>query len=875
MSDESGLVLTPTARLARAENLSAAREQVGRGALAWARAEILSFSAWVNQLRDDFFLLAEDSRVPIGAHQALALWQEVIDPDIFIGEPRVAELAQGAWRLIHEFDLDDPGQWDALWMSEDNRRFREWVERYRKLCEQRGLLDEWAFAAQLPALIESGAIASPASLILRGFDLPLTPVQQRILDALGSAGCRIERESAGGEASPLQSVFTCTEPDDELRAAARWARSRVEQDPDSSVGVVVPDLQGRLSRVERIFREVFDPPGFALASAGHPADSQAFHVSLGHPLADWPLARQALLLLGLDPYRISQPQAGRLLRSPFLAGCTDERAARDRTLARLTRFAPYWIDAREIMHQASGQNAEVLGGKLAAWLGLRREHGSAAPASLWARRFQEELSILGFGFGRTLDSQEYQVLERWHQLLESFSELDLVLEKPLSRARAVRWLGERARASVFRPRNPGAAVEILGIEEALGSRFDSLWITTLDNEHWPRSARRDPLIPGPVQADIPAATGSGCLERARLELEGLSRCAGQVLGSFALGSGEQPMEITALLGRCNVIEAESESESEPVALETLVDDIQAPPLTEGLSRGGTGVLQGQSDCPFKAFAAYRLGADDLSPPRPGLNARDRGSLLHRALEVFWRDIPDQATLLKLDESGLNDRIGQSVGQAVDDWARRNRSGLSQAGRLLEAECLQRAMSDWLALEKQRGPFRINQLEAPVTLQFGSLELTGKIDRIDELEGGGAILIDYKTGQSGRKGWAPDVRLADVQLPAYALNLDPRPAALAFARIRPEQMGFDGLAEVNAGMPGVEVIGKIRRQPFKDIESWQALLKDWQSSLTSLADDFTAGRAEVDPRAPDVCRYCHLQSLCRIDERVMLREASDE
>jgi len=743
------------------------------------------------------------------------------------------------------------------------------------LCEQRGLVDEWAFAAQLPGLIESGAVPSPAGLTLRGFDLPLTPVQQRIVDALEGAGCRVERERPAGSVVELSRVMACAEPDDELRSAAIWARERVERDPQCSVAVVVPDLQRRLDRVERVFRWVFDPPGFALASGDSSSESQAFHVSLGHPLADWPLARQALLLLGLDPFRISQPQAGRVLRSPFLSGWTEERGARDRILARLTRFAPYWIDAREIMHQASGQDAEILGGKLAAWLGLRREHGGAASASLWARRFQEELSILGFGFGRTLDSQEYQVLERWHELLETFSQLDLVLDKPLSRARAVRWLGERARASVFRPRNPGAAVEILGIEEALGSRFDALWITTLDNDHWPRPARRDPLIPGPVQVDIPAASGAGCLERARLELEGLGRSADVIQGSFALGSGEQPMEMTALLGHCEIVAVEPEAMADPMELETLADDIQAPALTHGDSRGGTGVLQSQSDCPFKAFAAHRLSADDLSPPRPGLDARDRGSLLHRALENFWRDLPDQAALLALDEAGLNARVVKSVDQALEDWRRRNRCGMSDAGRLLEAECLQRAMRDWLALEKERAPFAINQLESKVTLKFGDLELGGKIDRIDEMEGGGSILIDYKTGKSGRNDWAPDARLADVQLPAYAVNMEPKPAALAFARIRPEQMGFDGLAEVDAGMSGVDVIGRIGRQPFKEIESWQDLFRDWKAGLNSLADDFMAGRAAVDPRAPNVCRYCHLQSLCRIDERVMLREAGDE
>ena len=69
------------------------------------------------------------------------------------------------------------------------------------------------------------------------------------------------------------------------------------------------------------------------------------------------------------------------------------------------------------------------------------------------------------------DSREFQVLQRWHELLESFSELDLVIEQPLSRSHALKTLSERAGSAIFRERDPGAVVEILGVEEALGASF--------------------------------------------------------------------------------------------------------------------------------------------------------------------------------------------------------------------------------------------------------------------------------------------------------------------------------------------------------------------------------------------------------------------
>ncbi|MGC9316522.1 MAG: hypothetical protein ACP5KN_00630, partial [Armatimonadota bacterium] len=49
---------------------------------------------------------------------------------------------------------------------------------------------------------------------------------------------------------------------------------------------------------------------------------------------------------------------------------------------------------------------------------------------------------------------------------------------------------------------------------------------------------------------------------------------------------------------------------------------------------------------------------------------------------------------------------------------------------------------------------------------------------------------------------PAARIDDPQLPAYALSLDDPPAALAFARLRPDDLGFDGLAREDIGIEGV-------------------------------------------------------------------------
>lgn len=866
------IILTPTARLARAEKQRLALAHKSEGRQAWRSPEVMAFSSWIGRLRDDWFLTAESPRVPISASQALLLWQSVIDHDVFIGEPRMAEMVAASWRLVHEYGIDAPADWPELTLSTDSRHFRRWAVRFVELCTQQGLIDEWRFSGRLPGLIENGQIPLPDCIRLSGFELPMTPLQRAILDAAGAAGARIERDPAVEEAAPLETVTAHGDEEDELLGAAQWARARLEEDTDQSIAIVVPGLRERLGCVERIFRQVFDPAGFALDGRR----DEPWHISLGPTLSRWPLVADALTLLRIDPHRISQPQAAALLRSPFLAGWEEDSRARGEALASLIRRRPYWLHAGQLAWQAGESGAKGLAGRLREWALLRREHRDAALPSQWVARFQEELKSIGFGRGRGLDSREFQVLQRFHDLLEDFSALDLLIEQPLSRAEAVRRLNERAGKAAFRERNPGAPVEILGVEEALGSRFDAIRITGLDHQTWPSPARRDPFIPASLQANIPAATAEGAVERARAELTGLKRAAGVVTGSFSRGSDNEQRHLTPLLGDCPIEEAAGAHELEAAAMEETIEDTMAPAHPGGEVRGGTSVLQRQSDCPFKAFAETRLGAGDLTPPRPGLDARDRGSLVHRALEHFWQGLDGRKALEALDEDALAERIAAAREAALEEFAKRSPLALTTAGLAIEAQCLERALKRWLAIERQRGGFTVTALEKPVELAFGGLTLTGKIDRVDELEGGGSVVIDYKTGAANKNGWVPEARLADVQLPAYAAGLQPRPAAIAFASLRPDSMGFDGLAETDAGMPGVAVIGEIRGQSrFKGAASWRSLLDDWRDQLEFLAADFRAGKAAVHPRDKQVCKYCHLHALCRINERVILPEADDE
>ena len=825
MPQSSRLILTPTKRLARARARAFALQQAQSGHTAWLTPRIMTFSTWVASLWDAHRLSAPKPKIALNQQQANWLWQSLIDRQVFIGEPEVASLAARSWQRLHEHQLPRPERWERLLLSDDNRHFQSWAAAYRKRCDELNLMDEWMFAAELPRLISQGHSAVPEDIELNGFELPLTALQQDILDACTAQGTRVSRATIPSCAKPELQLQQYPNIDAEFRSAAKWAKEQLAIDPEQRIAVVVPTLRQHMATIERAFRECFSPQAARLLKPQVPA----WHISLGLPLDQWPLVTDALAILALESHGAAQPQVQRLLRSPYLAPWGSDANSSSNTLAWLRQRAPFELTWHEIARALEHCGAAEYPLLLTAWRSARATHQAPAWPSEWTARWQQELQSLGFGRGRPLDSCEYQVLQRWHQLFESYEQLDLICGAPLHRGRALALLAEHARGTIFREQNTGVPVEILGVEEALGSTFDAVWLTSLDRDNWPRAPERDPLIPAALQTKIPRATSENALELAAAELNGLTRCAEQVRASYAAGTQEYAVEPTALLGDIPISISCDERLPMAAPMAAGFEDAQAPPYQQATVTGGTGMLRNQSDCPFRAFAQRRLGAVDLPPARPGLSAGQRGSIVHWALEAFWQDLPGSNELRALAPNTLRQRVSAAVERALAILTRSFRRTLSKAGQALEQQRTERLVQRWLALEQQRGEFRVEAREQDIHMTFAGLQLTGKIDRLDRLEDGSLLLLDYKTGRASKGDWFPDPRPVDPQLPAYAISLQPPPRAIAFAKLRPDELKLEGLSAAAVDSPGIAELSAASHR-FAELDDWSELLSQWRAQL---------------------------------------------
>jgi len=167
-------------------------------------------------------------------------------------------------------------------------------------------------------------------------------------------------------------------------------------------------------------------------------------------------------------------------------------------------------------------------------------------------------------------------------------------------------------------------------------------------------------------------------------------------------------------------------------------------------------------------------------------------------------------------------------------------------------------------------------EGPAEVAVGGLTLKLRVDRIDRIDDGRLLLLDYKTGRVTPGDWWGD-RPKAPQLPLYTC-IDPAAvvpgetaplAGVAYGVVRPGECGFKGVGE-GSGIPGVLEVDD-RRAAASGAADWSTLEARWGAVVDHLAAEYAAGEAAVAPLTddsgrPTVCDHCHLAALCRIHDR---------
>jgi probable DNA repair protein len=890
-------VVTPNRRLAITLRREFDRIQAAQGISAWASADILPVSAFIERIYEDALYSPHASHLPqlLTSAQEQFLWEEVVVQSaapVLLSVAETARLAREAWMLAHEWQLIP--RLGKFVLNEDCRAFSAWSHRYENVTRKGRQIDRARLCTLVTGLCGSPGIAIPQRLICYGFD-SVTPQWAALLAKLEEAGCEVDEVTGTGpSAQRFEMPYSanravhrveCDVSNDEIYHAAVWARARIERDSAARVGIVVPPLSEYRSSLVRIFSSVMDPD-VRQALPGAPRH-MPFNISLGVALSSYPLVHAAFLVLELIQGEIEFERASLLLRSPFLAGAETEMLPRARLDAKLRKHAEPVITLERLLvlvKRENNTNCPILVKLLWACEKFRKKMSTDVqrPSAL-ARAISDILRLVGFPGERTPDSSEYQTLKKWQDVFAGLALLDNVTTG-MSYRQAISHLRGMAADTLFQPETPDVPIQILGVFEAGGMMFDHLWVMGLSDEAWPLQPRPNPFLPIELQRAerLPLGSPATTLELASRFTDGWLTASKEVILSHArhIGSSDTrelaPSPLIAHIAASDIrlfdLLPDYVKHRDLIhrgrRLERIKDE-PAPGIIsgkggDGRARGGVAVIKDQAACPFRALALHRLHAEGLKTPHPGLDAGERGTLVHEMLAQVWGQIKNKSALDALAEDELRTLLTSAAGEVIARMSARHSYTLSERLARIEQRRLARLAREWLEEERKRSDFTVVSTEARKSIEIAGLALNTRLDRVDELADGRRIVIDYKTrapSVNAMLGERPD----EPQLPLYLVAAEVNAAAIAFAQVRAGEMRYTALARDNDLLPDVKGFAESRH--IDRYDSWEALVAAWFDALVSVVTDFSSGHSQVDPKKyPQTCRTCDVSPLCRIYER---------
>lgn len=885
---DGGLVIAASERARRALTTRFHNARRTEGLSAWTAPAILDWqtflrTSWEDRTRFD----AADDRLLLNSMQERSIWASIAGREQRLatlrGGPRtrVATLAMQAHQLLCAYAPKYLREGARVGWQLDAGIFSGWLAAFDEECRSERLLSAARLPLELILQLEalgpsSAARSARPPLLLVGFDRIL-PVQQRLLDAWGGWQHVLFSQSASDVG-----FYVAPDAQSELAACALWCRQKLAADSQARLLVITQELSQQRGEIERIFLDLANEDA-------SPSASPLFEFSLGIPLGKVSLAQSAYLLLRWLSHSLDENQVDWLFSNGFAVADQHESAAVQeymRTLRRRGLERPQW-SLQAFLNQP--HNAALPASWVSRITDAQRhlaEQSRAIKSALdWAEFVPHLLQVIGWPGNRAPSSEEFQVIRRWQLALESCASLGFSGQR-VSWSEFLSALGEALEETVFAPESREAPIQIAGPAESAGLTADAIWFLGANENAWPASGATHPLLPIEIQreAAMPHATSQLDWDLSNAIVTRLLVSAPAVCFSYARQGEDADVRpsrmITRLTGVPQALTSEFIAAKAPKPITISYEDFTLMPFHPGKVEGGAGVLTYQSQCPFKAFASARLAAQRWNAAESCLTTAQRGQLLHGVLHSIWGG-PKTGGIRTLSElKAIVDRdtfVAEHVNRAIQQEIKRPvRERLPHRYLEMEERRLNKLIGQWLTFELARVDFTVLQTEADRSIELAGLTFGLRLDRVDRLSDGTLLVIDYKTGSVTPKSWEPP-RPDDVQLPLYAsfaLKQDEELGGLTFAKVRRGEMNFAGLirdARVTVD-PSLRGTCSLVKDKLDD-----ETIDEWKREIETLARDFLAGRADVDPREyPKTCARCGLEAVCRIQEhRIAVSEDGNE
>ena len=715
--------------------------------------------------------------------------------------------------------------------STTSKLYAELIDRYEKFKNDNKCIDQTdIFSLSLPNLKNDHD--NEKRYYHYGFNEP-NPEQKelfKVLECSPLANRQIKSHSQN---------YSFIDQESELMTIAKWAKEINTNNPEKKIGIVIPNLND----LQHIVRASFDLEFSSLLIETH---QKPYNISLGIPLSNYPLINNLFSIMRLSSQlingRVEHELLIQVVTSPYIKGARNEQNNRALLVNKIQKIGFKESKAKKIIELCS--DSSLLKEIFISISTLECAKKSTLEDSL--DLINSILMLWGFASDRGLSSSEYQVFEKYQMESLILNKMS-IFHKKLSLEDVLEILTAHMNAVIFQPQSGPANIHILGSLEAEGLFFDYAWVSSMTNDFLPGKIKMPLFIPPKTSIEyaLPSTSFTLITKESDTTLNNLLNLSSHLVISYSKTSNNRDELPTPYIN--------FEDYPDTIAHETLpkemelIEDWIAPEIDNFEINKGVNTLQDQMSCSFKGFV-NRLNIQEFNEPQIGLSRLEQGNLVHKILESFFNEISTSSILKNLTEDKLQDQINKHIGSAIKEISQLN-------FKLIEKDRLKQIINEYIKLEKNRKNFQVIKTESESKVDVNGLKFSTRIDRMDQMEDGTKLIIDYKTGQNVNLSQLIGDPLDQAQLPIYAIT---NPVdGIAFATVNSKDCQFKAITKNKDDLP-------ITLQAIKRMPEWNEQVSEWKLELNSASQKFQEGVAEVLPTS-NACDYCDFDLLCRFEK----------
>lgn len=483
--------------------------------------------------------------------------------------------------------------------------------------------------------------------------------------------------------------------------------------------------------------------------------------------------------------------------------------------------------------------------------------------------FSALLTCLSERSGIAAHRMNLKTTERMLALCERFAEC-VGADEQLGQEEVFRVsLGLCAAESVSFSGSPLKGFQILGMMESRALNFDTVIVMDMNESVVPRVRPSEPLVPRDVLLSLGLRRPACEEEIQRYQFKRLIAAARAV---HLVYSSDQKHERSRFIEEL-VWERQKEEKamvSVPVNAPRISAAAAPPASGRAKSPAMVAALAGMTysatrlnmylSCPLQFYFRYVLGLKEREDAAETVDGSDIGQFIHEQLHDVFKQFIGRKPDISPDLIG---RALEKIVRSFDDsFAPRMRSDAFlvrevvefRLRRFLEADA-RRPVEEVIALEKR--------YTGTLPTSSGVFRLEARIDRIDRMEGGDFIILDYKTGGS----LPPSPRLSalvDMPLDRRAIRSRLGSFQLPLYIFMARQQGMEGRVDAalyDLRSSDIKQFFKAREMDDSSRDSRMARCIDAMGQILSEIVDPSVAFA-ADTEDPRLCSRCPYRNMCR-------------